>query len=166
VAVASLGPLRAGIAESTPMHTPESILRAGVAILDGVLTPHRFRFEFRDDGVTRGGRFAWGEYVRDERRLALHFRHALGVVTYHLGDAQASHEGLARALGYAGRNAYPGFSDEPLDAFRHLRQDLEAFGSAFLQGGKTELRSLLDAAAQLDAGRPKGLKAFLDSQNT
>ena len=39
-----------------------------------------------------------------------------------------------RLLGVADQAAYPGFSDDPLDGFRHLRSDLERFAEPFLTG--------------------------------
>ena len=115
------------------MDRPTDVLRAGCEILDTVLVPHGFHFALRDAARSSGGHFAWGKYVRGDRRLALHFRASLGLVTYHLGDVQVSHESCVRTLhGASVGNAYPGFSDDPLDGFRHLRQDLERYASAFL----------------------------------
>ena len=149
------------------MTTPTDMLRAGCDILNDLLVPNGFRFDLRDAGPSSGGHFAWGEYVRGERRLALHVRWSLGLVTYSVGDLQASHESFVRAvLGQSARNAYPGFSDDPLDGFRHLREDLEQFGAVFLRGSEDELRSLLVRAASEEQRRPKGLKALFDSDGT
>src|SRR5258705_2299753 len=94
-----------------------------------------FRFEVREEGVGSGGHFAWGEFVRDDRRLELHFRWSLGLVTYHVGIHALSHEAYLRALGVPlGKNQYPGFSDNPLDGFRHLTHDLRTFVPEFVLG--------------------------------
>jgi hypothetical protein len=54
-------------------------------------------------------------------------------VTYHFGKASLDHEAYMRALlGDAGGNRYPGFSDNPLDAFGDLAVDLQSFAGAFL----------------------------------
>ena len=65
--------------------------------------------------------------------------------------------GCPSALGVHGEYGYPGFSDAPLDGFRHLRSDIERHGQVFLTGSDAELLNLLSAANQLDSERPKGL---------
>jgi hypothetical protein len=111
----------------------------GAAIVSASLPG--FRFEERAEGVGSGGAFAWGEFVRDDRRLELHFRRSLGLVTYHLGNHALSHEGYLRAMGVPpGANQYPGFSDDPLDGFRHLAHDLRAFVSEFVRGDAVTLQ--------------------------
>lgn len=124
------------------------ILRAGIRELDAVMVPHDFAFELGQEGRSSGGKFANGAYCRGNRRLELHFRWSLGLVTYHVGDVFLGHEDYVRALlglsKVQGRNSYPGFSTDPLDGFRHLREDLERFGEVFLKGGDAEFRSLKD----------------------
>ena len=145
------------------MNQPGDALEAGQAILDPVLVPHGFQFALRDAGRGSGGHFASGEYVRGSRRLELHYRWSLGLVTYHLADAHATHEAYVRMVhGRPGGNAYPGFSDDRLDAFRHLRHDLESYGEAFLRGSDPELSSLLSRAAQAEQQKPRGLRALPD----
>jgi hypothetical protein len=71
---------------TTPPGSPESkptaaeILREGAAILAPVLEPHGFRFVLETEGRGSGGHFAAGAFVRGDRRLELHYRHALGLV--------------------------------------------------------------------------------------
>jgi hypothetical protein len=142
------------------MNGAADVFRPGCEILDMVLVPLGFQFTLRDAGQSSGGDFAWGEYVRGDRRLELHFRWSLGLVMYHLGSTQVSHEGYVRAMGAAGGNAYPGFSDNALDGFRHLRRDLEKYGEVFLRGTDDELRSLLLRADEQEQHRPKGFKAL------
>jgi hypothetical protein len=60
--------------------TPREILLRGKEELDPLLTPQGFYFEFRSEGPSSGGPFAWGEFVRGDRRLELHFRDSLGLV--------------------------------------------------------------------------------------
>src|SRR5262245_53172019 len=117
---------------------PRTTLRRGAAILDAVLVPRGFRFEFRGHDLGSGGEFAWGEYVRGDRRLELHFRYSLGLVTYHAAELTLDHSRYMAALGAAERAAYPGFSNDPLAAFRDLAHDLLQFAAAdFLDGSAT-----------------------------
>jgi hypothetical protein len=106
----------------------------GVSILEPVLTPHGFVFEFREEGRGAGGLFARGEFVSGDRRLELHFRYSLGLVTYHVGANQVSHAAYMDELGVRSQASYAGFSDAPMDGFRHLASDLERFASDFLLG--------------------------------
>jgi hypothetical protein len=145
------------------MNQPIDVLRAGCEIVDTVLVANGFRFAPGDATESSGGRFARGEYVRGDRRLALHVRASLGLVTYHLGDVHVSHEGYVRTVhGGSGGNAYPGFSDDPLDGFRHFRHDLERYGGTFLRGTDEELRSFLLRAVEQEQRRPMRFKALFD----
>lgn len=117
------------------------ILRAGCSILDEVMKPHGFAFVERSSGQSSGGNYASGEYVNGDRRLEIHFRHSLGLVTYHVGSSSLTHRDYMRALlGEDGGNQYPGFSDEPLDGFRHLKYDLSHFCEDFLSGSGEEFK--------------------------
>jgi hypothetical protein len=112
------------------------IFRAGCEILDRIMKPHGFQFVPGESGMSKFGPYARGDYVRKDRRLELHFRYSLGLVTYHIGDVRVSHDVYLRALTKgAGGNQYPGFSDDPLDGFRHLANDLQKFCGDFLSGG-------------------------------
>ena len=61
---------------------PSQQLKAGADILLKFLGPIGFAFVFRDAAVGSGGAFAWGEFIRKDRRLEVHFRHSLGEVQY------------------------------------------------------------------------------------
>lgn len=104
--------------------------------------PHGFCFIFRGEGLGSGGHFAWGEYVRDDRRLELHYRASLGLVTYHASGKCASHETYMRELGVWSECQYLGFSDNGSWVFRALAHDL-AFARDFVVG---DARTLLAAA--------------------
>jgi hypothetical protein len=125
---------------------PADILQAGIRELDAIMVPNGFAFKPGQEGRSSGGKFAYGEYYRGNRRLILHFRWSLGLVTYHVRDVFLDHEGYVRALfglsKVQGHNSYPGFSTDPLDGFRHLREDLERFGEVFLKGSDEEFRAL------------------------
>ena len=114
--------------------SPRETLMKGASLLEPVLGPHGFSFVFREEGRGSGGVFAVGDFVRGDRRLEIHLRHSVGLVSYHLGAAQVSHGGYMEELGVRPRAAYPGFSDDPLDGFRHLADDLERFAEDFLAG--------------------------------
>lgn len=110
----------------------ESLL-AGARILEPALVPYGFSFILRDEGPSSGGRFAWGEYVRDDRRLELHYRYSLGLVTYHASGRRASHEAYMRELGVWKECQYPGFSQDEFQVFHALAHDL-VFARDFVAG--------------------------------
>jgi hypothetical protein len=114
---------------------PAEILQQGCSILDPVLSRWGFAFLSGASGKSSGGNFASGDYVNGNRKLEIHYRFSLGLVKYHFADQAIEHESYMRAvLGEKRENKYPGFSDEPLDAFKGLAYDLENFASAFLTG--------------------------------
>jgi len=67
-------------------------LKAGVEILDSFMQSLAFVYTPISAGVGSGGTFAGGEFRREDRRLELHFRYSLGLVTYHVGNPALSHE--------------------------------------------------------------------------
>jgi hypothetical protein len=126
--------------------TPKQVLERGVAELAPVLDAAGFIFV---DGGEQSGSNGWsasGDFIRDDRRLELHVRTGLGLVRYHFGDYAISHEDLVRGVRgterTAGPSEYPGFAEDPLAGFRHLRADLERFGAVFLTGGAKAFRAL------------------------
>jgi hypothetical protein len=128
---------------------PPEILGEGRAVLDPVLRSHGFSFEEGLAGQSSGGSFASGVYVNGNRKLEIHFRFSLGLVTYHFDGRSVDHEGYMRALlGNAGGNRYPGFSDDPLSGFRNLAYDLENFATAFLKGDFKEFVRCAAAAEE------------------
>lgn len=120
------------------------------------MTPYGFSGSITANGPSSGGEFASGEFRRGNRRLELHFRHSLGLVNYHLGSASIAHEDYMWAvLGQPSRSHYPGFSDEPLDAFHHLEEDLIEHGQDFLTGTDADFLRHIPAAAELKRNRPR-----------
>ena len=110
-------------------------LRKGTEILGPLLSTNGFTYCEGGVGRGSGGEYASGKYVKEERILEIHFRHSLGLVTYHIGSESMRHEVFMRALlGRPGGNHYPGFASDPMDGFRDLRYDLENFGADFLKG--------------------------------
>jgi hypothetical protein len=130
-------------------------LKAGVAILDELMCSHGFAFTPASSGVGSGGAFASGEFRRGRRRLELHIRYSLGLVTYHVGDLALSHEDyMWSVLGRRWASQYPGFSKEPLDGFRHLLSDLRMFGSDFLVGSDDDFAKHVQRAEALKKPAP------------
>jgi hypothetical protein len=141
---------------------PTEVLREGAAELALILGPHGFTFVETGSGIGSGGYYASGEFRRENRRLELHVRWSLGLVTYHVGDASLSHEDLTRAVISTQRlqelPEYPGFSDGPLDGFHQLGADLIRFGPVFTQGTSEELSIVVAWIRQHP--KPKGLAAL------
>jgi len=124
------------------------ILTQGAAILGEVLEPAGFVFHPGIHASGSGGPFADGRFVRGDQYIELHFRHSLGLVSYGWGGEALTHEDYLRGLGAKG--AYPGFSDDPLDGFRHLARDLAGPLAGFVAGDRTAF----DAAAKV-ASQPR-----------
>ncbi len=122
---------------------PGSTFERGRAILDELLTRHGFTFMpepgmpgAREDEVS-------GAYVRDDRRIELTFRGRIANVSYRMADVQMSHEAYMTAvLGRNGSNQFPALRGDELDAFRHLRHDLDCYATAFLRGPDEHVRRI------------------------
>jgi hypothetical protein len=128
---------------------PLQILREGRAALDPILGAHGFSFKEGGAGRSSGGPYASGIYVNGNRTLEIHFRFSLGLVTYHFGERSVDHESYMRAaLGRAGGNHYPGFSDDPISGFENLAYDLQHFATAFLTGDFNEFARYVTAAEE------------------
>lgn len=135
---------------------PFQTFQAGSAILSEVLEKYGFAFRFVGSGRGSGGNFASGEFVRANRKLELHFRYALGLVSYHLDSRSLSHEMyMLSVLGKRYTSRYPGFDSDPLDGLRNLRADLEEYGSDFLAGTDAVFLAHFERAADLERRRPK-----------
>ena len=123
-----------------PVFSPKEALLDGAKILGAVPLPKGLRFQFRKEGKGSGGNFACGEFIREDRRLELHFRQSLGLVRYHVGDQCASHESYMRELGVLDQRRYPGFSEDPAAGFHDLAHDL-GLADDFLSGSAGVLRT-------------------------
>ena len=129
--------------------TPVEIPQEGRFILDPVMHRHGFSFKSEPAGRGSGGPYASGAYMNGDRKLEIHFRYSLGLVTYHCGETSLDHESYMHALlGTTGGNRYPGFSEEPLDAFKGLAYDLENSATAFLNGNFEEFSRCVIAAEE------------------
>ena len=138
---------------------PRQALEAGGEVLGRVLLQHGFDFRITRAGKSSGGNFATAEFTRGDRKLELHFRDGLGLVSYHIGPQSASHGVYMRELGVAERCHYPGFPIDPLLSFEHLAHDLkfaEDFitgpGSVLAAASEKEAASVAEQDAQLLSG--------------
>jgi len=122
------------------------LLERGLAELAEVLGPAGFELVGTEEATGSGGAFTRAEFHRGDRILELHFRSALSLVRYHFGEESLSHEDLVRGVraleAIAEEGQYPGFSNDQMAGFRHLRHDLERFGAIFLRGGAKAFRAL------------------------
>ena len=112
---------------------PMELLEQGRKILAPILESHGFVYERGVAEIGSGGAFARGAFVRLDHRLEFSVRGGLGEVVYRVGETRIAHEALMREIAGPRQARYPGFSDEPLDGFRHLRDALEQYGKSFLR---------------------------------
>ncbi|HSK42516.1 MAG TPA: hypothetical protein VLA83_01375 [Candidatus Binatia bacterium] len=128
--------------------TVKKTLLAGAEILAPILEPYAFVFTVKTHGQGSGGCFASGAFFRADRRLELHFRYSLGLVTYHVDQESLDHETYMRLLGVHGMNQYPDFPSEPLESFRHLAMDLRNYCQDFVSGDGKHFHSLVETLAK------------------
>lgn len=120
--------------------TPEQQLLDGVKIIATYLEPLGFNFKLIGTGKSSGGHFAYGQFVCGDREIELHFRYSLGLVSYKVGNLVLGHEDYINLLDKHGQNKYPNFSDEPNDAFKCLKFDLENFLEDFAENNALNFR--------------------------
>jgi hypothetical protein len=142
---------------ATDSRSARTALFEGIPTLEKVLRPNGFMFRFLGEGTGAGGHFAWGECVRDDRRLELHVRYNLGLVRYHAGNVSASHENYMRELGVWDSCQYPNFSDDPKAAFEALAHDL-TLAEDFLTGPAIVLREAAAKEAASEKGKSEALR--------
>ena len=140
-------------------RAPLDILHDGVEILAELLRPAGFTFVLGSVDRGSGGAFAQGSFVRTGRVLSFSVREKLGLVQYAYHGRLVSHETLMHVAAPVGAASYPGYSDDPLQAFRDVSADLRAYGAAFVTGSDTACVAALDAAA---ANRPPSGFAALE----
>ena len=132
------------------INSASEAFEEGIALLNPLLVTYGFIFKDSGKGNSSGGPFACGEFRKDGRWLELHFRNSLGLVSYHLDVRAMSHQDYMRSvIGKPNSSHYPGFSDDPLDGFRHLLLDLREYGVDFLSGTDQCLMNRIDLANDL-----------------
>ena len=124
------------------------LLKVGRQFIDPILEAHGFHWEPGWAGKSSGGFSDSGEYIKGDRRLELHFRFSLGLVTYHIGPSFLSHEEYMCHVAGKGQAEYPGFSADPIDGFRHLAHDLANYCADFLSGPGDEFQQAIIAAIE------------------
>lgn len=120
----------------SPLVTHIQGLVAGVSLLTPLLRQHDFAFQFESVGEGSEGLYAVGCFVREERRLVLHFGHRLLSVTWHVAHAHLDHESYMRLLG--AENHFSGIASGLEEECAALAYDIENFCSDFLHGDGAE----------------------------
>ncbi len=127
---------------------PKEILEKGRKYIDPIMESNGFRWQPGLSGRGSGGQFDSGQYIKDDRRLELHFRYSLGLVKYHIGDISLSQEDYMSYVAGKGNAEYPGFSSDPLDGFRRLANDLKNYADDFLSGTGEEFIKAKEKATE------------------
>lgn len=124
-----------------------------------MLELHGFCYVDGEAGIGSGGEYARGAFVRGDRRLEFGVRESLGEVVYYAAGTVVAHEFYMRGkLGRHAPNEYPGFSNDPIEEFRHLARDLEHYCAEFLTGSDCEFLAI---AARAEAAKQiRGFKAL------
>jgi hypothetical protein len=80
-------------------------------------------------------------------------RSTLRDVVYRIGELGLPHDAyMAVVLGEEGSNQYPSFGGNPLDEFRHLCHDIEAYATVFLRGPESHFKVIAERAALWSRG--------------
>ena len=132
------------------MKSKSEILIEGSEILKPLMSQNGFQFSIDGDGQSSGGQFAFGTWTKKDRKLEYHFRFSLGLVEYSLGNKKTEHEFFLWALTGEKRKAkYPGSSEDPLNGFSRLLDDLNNYCSIFLNGTDSEFKKTIEKAEEL-----------------
>lgn len=136
---------------------PSGMRTEGATHLAPTFAPLGFKFRVVRTGESSGGQFCEAEFARPDRRVKLHFRHALGMVRWHIGDISASHGAYMQALGQGA--TYPRSQDDEMDAFRCLARDFSLIRTDFIEGDGGVLARAAVAEDTRDATRIRELMA-------
>ena len=116
------------------------------------LEPVGFTFHHDTFGVSSGGSFASGYYVRARLSLGLIVRTRLGMVTYEADERSIGHDDLMNALGHANdsefmfnRVAMEAFGRGGQDPVLALLHDLDCYVRPLLEADDSVLIGLIDA---------------------
>ena len=113
---------------------PTELMDRGAKHLKASLHPLGFVFRVVGSGESSGGPYCAAEFCYEDRRIELHYRHGLGMVRYHIGNASVSHESYVESLGVRDQCRYPGFYDDKMEGFRCLAHDLTLIINDFVNG--------------------------------
>jgi hypothetical protein len=127
------------------------LLREGSVLLAPILTSKGYVVLPFDTGTGSGGDYAMARWVCGDRFVETHVRHALGIVDYGWGTLKIGHRDYLRVVGVQG--AYPGYSADPIEGFRHLAADLAGPASRLLDCTHDEFAAAVESAAQLSTRR-------------
>ncbi len=75
-----------------------ALLKEGRKLIDPIMEANGFHWVPGPAGKSSGGNFDSGEYVKNDRRLELHFRHFLGLIIYRIGSNSLTHESTCGML--------------------------------------------------------------------
>lgn len=131
------------------MHDPARVLAEGSAIIAPLLEPLGYVLLPMSTATGSGGPFAVGRWVSGDRFIETHVRGALGIVNYGCRSSKVSHVNYLRLVGQKG--AYPGFSNDPVDGFRHLAIDLAGPVRSLLECSRREFEAIVESVAGLPA---------------
>ena len=122
---------------------PSDMMTEGATHLAPVLAPLGFTFRIVGTGASSGGPFCEAEFAGADRRVELHFRHAVGMVRWHIGDTSASHGAYMEALGRSA--SYPQSQDDEMEGFRCLARDFSLIRTDFIEGDGGVLATVAEA---------------------
>jgi hypothetical protein len=80
------------------MKPRTEILTEGSEILKPIMNKNGFSFSIDGEGSSSGGKFAYGSWIKNDRKLEYHFRFSLGLVEYSLGAKTIEYEFFLWAL--------------------------------------------------------------------
>ena len=127
-------------------------LLTGIKIIDPILNLLGFVFEISGVGVSSGGSFASGFYVKGNKRMGLIYRAGagLGAVIYEYHQSSISHRALIQYLGKSNVNKlkysdfkFASFSKEGRDPFEALAYDIQNSALEFLNSTDSEFEGIL-----------------------
>lgn len=115
-----------------------------------VFQRYGFNFTIDGEGQSSGGEFTFGAWRKGNRKFEFHYRHSLGLVNYYLGEESIGHQWYLWAVtGKKHSGSYPGISEDPLDSFNRLKNDIEQYCDIFLQGSDSELLAVINKGREL-----------------
>ncbi len=126
--------LMGALNRSHPKRTDAELLEAGAGILADAFQPYGFKFGGVRQEKLGHRAVAVGQFARRGRAVELQVRSGVSIALWAAGERRMLHPDYMECLGASAQMRYPGFSKDPLDAFRRLRADFFRFGGPFLAG--------------------------------